>query len=131
MIPDETRNRSDDPKLVDPDQIRAVRAGLHKAEQAECLGSGSFERASRSRDDETPKDASPSTTSSFPRSRRVCVVRSNPIARVLFADLTRRLEPMAATTDLEFTTTEPFFGGYGNTHRHPTGVTGLAVRGVR
>jgi ubiquinone/menaquinone biosynthesis C-methylase UbiE len=35
----------------------------------------------------------------------------NPVARVLFADLTRRLEPMVADTDLEFTTEESFVGG--------------------
>ncbi|PSQ31818.1 SAM-dependent methyltransferase [Halobacteriales archaeon SW_10_68_16] len=35
----------------------------------------------------------------------------NPAARVLFADLTRRLEPMVAGTDLELGTREPFLGG--------------------
>jgi ubiquinone/menaquinone biosynthesis C-methylase UbiE len=35
----------------------------------------------------------------------------NPIARLLFADLTRRLEPMTADTDLELTTVESFLGG--------------------
>ncbi|MDT3434875.1 methyltransferase domain-containing protein [Haloarcula sp. 1CSR25-25] len=35
----------------------------------------------------------------------------NPVARFLFADLTRRLEPMTADTDLELTTEESFLGG--------------------
>lgn len=35
----------------------------------------------------------------------------NPIARFLFADLTRRLEPMVAGTDLELATEEPHLGG--------------------
>lgn len=35
----------------------------------------------------------------------------DPVARVLFADLTRRLEPMVAGTTLELGTREPFLGG--------------------
>jgi len=35
----------------------------------------------------------------------------NPVARFLFADLTRRLEPMVADTDLELTTEDSFLGG--------------------
>jgi ubiquinone/menaquinone biosynthesis C-methylase UbiE len=35
----------------------------------------------------------------------------NPVARFLFADLTRRLEPMTADTDLELSTETSFLGG--------------------
>lgn len=35
----------------------------------------------------------------------------NPVARFLFADLTRHLEPMAAGTELELTTEESVLGG--------------------
>lgn len=35
----------------------------------------------------------------------------NPVARLLFADLTRRLEPMVDDTNLELTTEESFLGG--------------------
>lgn len=35
----------------------------------------------------------------------------NPLAQFLFADLTRRLEPMTADTDLELTTEASFLGG--------------------
>lgn len=35
----------------------------------------------------------------------------NPLARVVFADLTRSLDPMLADTDLAIDTREPFLGG--------------------
>lgn len=46
----------------------------------------------------------------------------NPVARLLFADLTRRLEPMVADTDLELTDEESFLGGlYSVRIARPTG----------
>lgn len=53
----------------------------------------------------------------------------NPIASVLFADLTRRLEPMVADTPLELGRRESFFGGiYVVTTARPT--TGRPVEGA-